>query len=208
MGERKAANEEERNWVRLCHFCTVSSWEVALSYLSYLYTVSPGCGYQLPREGWEWRWGALVSGIWPGKSSLNNGLRTSAASSPNCDLLHAFCVSSKQRHGCVWMCGCAFVLWGQCWGLGTGTCITHTPAGGEQQPSPVCLRFDLFTNQRLSLCRLHSTAQIYLPTCSWVLLPKLESICTPLVLYFRSYINLPHLWAFIEPHFVVSHGFV
>lgn len=36
-GERKAANEKETNWVRLCHFCSVSLWEGAL------YVLCPVC---------------------------------------------------------------------------------------------------------------------------------------------------------------------
>lgn len=170
--------------------------------LSYLCVVSPGCRYRLPREGCEWR------GMpWFQEFNQERAHWTMALGHQLPPHLTLTCctssVSGKQRHGCVrvQMCGCAYMLVGHCWGLGTRTWVTHTLPGGEQQLSPVCLRFDLFTNQCLFFCRLHSTAQIYQPTFSWVVLPKLESICT-LLAYFILVLTLTfpiceHLWNLI-----------
>lgn len=55
-GERKAAKEKETSWVRLCDFCSVSSWEGALHVLcpvcvlSHL-CVDTGCPGKAGREG-------------------------------------------------------------------------------------------------------------------------------------------------------------
>lgn len=78
------------------------------------------------------------------------------------------------------VCACAYLLLGWCWVVRTKTQVTHTLPGGEQQPFLVC---GLTSSPTSGSPSAGSTAQIYQLTFSWVVLPKLGSICTLLACF-------------------------